>query len=82
VVEQLQRLKWFLWHGSVFRALHTIDDLTFDLKEERAAVKYAKLAKAVRAFGGYVAPTPAASRTTRTAASPGRSSPPRSSSPQ
>jgi hypothetical protein len=23
VVEQLQRLKWFLWHGNVFRALQT-----------------------------------------------------------
>ena len=23
VVEQLQRLKWFLWHGNVFRALQS-----------------------------------------------------------
>lgn len=28
---QLERLKWFCWHGSVFRALQTIDDILFDL---------------------------------------------------
>ena len=28
---QLQRLKWFCWHGNVFRALQTIDDILFDL---------------------------------------------------
>ena len=27
VAAQLQRLKWFLWHGNVFRARQTIDDL-------------------------------------------------------
>ena len=25
---ELQRLKWFLWHGNVFRSLHTVDDIT------------------------------------------------------
>lgn len=28
---RLQRLRWFWWHGNVFRALQTIDDLIFDL---------------------------------------------------
>jgi len=27
VAEELERLKWFLWHGNVFRALQTVDDL-------------------------------------------------------
>jgi hypothetical protein len=31
----LQRLKWFLWHGNVFRALQTVDDLTTDLETLR-----------------------------------------------
>jgi len=24
---ELQRLKWFLWHGNVFRSLQTVDDI-------------------------------------------------------
>ena len=28
---QLERLKWFCWHGNVYRALQTIDDLVGDL---------------------------------------------------
>jgi hypothetical protein len=55
IINELQRLKWFLWHGNVFRALQTVDDLTVDLEEERAPVEHAKLAKAVREFGGYLA---------------------------
>jgi hypothetical protein len=27
VLEELERLKWFPWHGNVFRALQVIDDL-------------------------------------------------------
>ena len=62
---ELQRLKWFLWHGNVFRSLHTVDDLTMDLedededkkdKDEDAAAadkcQQDRLAKAVREFGG------------------------------
>lgn len=51
---QLQRLKWFLWHGNVFRSLHTVDDLTIDLEDEDAGVEHNKLAKAVREFRGYL----------------------------
>lgn len=28
---QLQRLKWFYWHGNVFCALQTLDDILVDL---------------------------------------------------
>ena len=31
---ELQRLKWFLWHGNVFRSLQTVDDITTDLEDE------------------------------------------------
>ena len=31
VAAQLERLKWFCWHGNVFRALQIIDNLIFDL---------------------------------------------------
>ena len=32
VREDLRRLKWFLWHGNVFRALTTVDGLIGDLE--------------------------------------------------
>jgi hypothetical protein len=51
---QLQRLKWFLWHGNTFHALQIIDDLTCDLEVEDPPVGQSKLAKAVREFGGYI----------------------------
>jgi hypothetical protein len=40
---RLQRVKWFLWHGNVFRARQTIDDLAFDLAD--AGVESGKLAQ-------------------------------------
>jgi hypothetical protein len=53
VAAQLQRVKWFLWHGNIFRALQTVDDLDADLTD--AGVESGKLAKAIREFGGYLA---------------------------
>ncbi|MGZ5401348.1 MAG: ISKra4 family transposase, partial [Nocardioides sp.] len=57
---ELQRLKWFLWHGNVFRSLQTVDDITTDLEDEDTGGqqdkdRHDKLAKAVREFGGYLA---------------------------
>ena len=54
ITQELQRLKWFLWHGNVFRAQQTVDDLTTDLTTD-VGVESGKLAKAVREFGGYLA---------------------------
>ncbi len=52
---QLQRLKWFCWHGNVFRALQTIDDILFDLDTaEPAPIEQARLLKAVREFDAYL----------------------------
>ena len=56
VPRQLERLKWFLWHGNIFRALQVTDDLASDLEIlQDAGPGYAKLHKAVREFGGYIA---------------------------
>ena len=54
ISNELQRLKWFLWHGNVFRALQTVQDLEIDLDIEEPSVSQAKLLKAVREFGGYI----------------------------
>ena len=51
---QLQRLKWFCWHGNVFRALQTIDDLIFDLDITEPCPEQARLLKAVREFDSYI----------------------------
>lgn len=56
LITDLERVKWYLWHGNVFRALQILDDLQLDLDiydEERPAI--GKLLKAVREFHGYIA---------------------------
>lgn len=56
VPHKLERLKWFLWHGSVFRALQILDELVFDLELiAKAGPAYAKLYQAIREFKGYIA---------------------------
>jgi hypothetical protein len=54
IINEPQRLKWFLWHGNVFRALQTVRDLEIDLDIEEPSVSQAKPLKAVREFGGYI----------------------------
>jgi hypothetical protein len=52
---ELERLKWFLWHGNVFRALQVIGDLEFDLEAlGGAGDDYAKLHKAIVEFDTYI----------------------------
>jgi hypothetical protein len=31
VLKQLESIKWYLWHGNVFQALHRLQDLEMDL---------------------------------------------------
>jgi hypothetical protein len=50
----LQRLKWFCWHGNVFRALQTIDDILFDLDITEPGSEQARLLQAVREFDSYI----------------------------
>jgi len=55
VAEELSRLKWLLWHGNVFRALQTIEDLQIDLDNtEHPSPEQQKLLKVVTEFGGYI----------------------------
>jgi len=46
----LERLKWFLWHGNVFRALTTVDGITIDLETLNPNDEPPKLLKAGREF--------------------------------
>ena len=53
---ELDRVKWFLWHGNVFMVLQLLDDLCFDLdpiSEQTPAVT--KLFQTLHAFQGYIA---------------------------
>ena len=54
LAEELERLKWYLWHGNVFLALQTIDYLQLDVDNEDPSPEQHKLSKAVSEFGGYI----------------------------
>lgn len=54
---ELGGIKWFLWHGNVFKALQTLEDLEIGLEALQAEEQLAernKLLKAVREFHGYI----------------------------
>src|SRR2546427_3963353 len=51
---QLERLKWFLWHGNVFRALQVVADLEIDLDVDDAGPGQRKLMKTLIEFGAYI----------------------------
>ena len=55
IEKSLERVKWFLWHGNVYRALEVIEDLDCWLESiEGSSEKQRKLLKAVREFGNYI----------------------------
>jgi hypothetical protein len=63
ILTELERVKWFLWHGNVFRADETLADLMFEvdgaIDEDRDARRPAnlvlkKLARALEEFGTYI----------------------------
>ena len=54
VARQLERLKWFCWHGNLVRALAVTADLLIDLDVENAPSEQAKLARAVNEFDTYL----------------------------
>jgi len=49
-LKELERIKWFLWHGNVFRALETMDDLAMDLDIEKPTAKEITLLKKLEEF--------------------------------
>ena len=55
VAEDLERPKWFLWHGNVFRALQVVEALEIDLDDsEHLSPEQRKPLTAVTEFGGYL----------------------------
>ncbi|MGC1734642.1 MAG: ISKra4 family transposase [Pseudonocardiaceae bacterium] len=54
VSEDLGRLKWFLWHGNVFRALQTVEGIAIDLETLHHDGQPSKLLKAVHEFDSYL----------------------------
>ena len=56
--DNFESLKWYLWHGNVFRALQVLDDIELDLdvydKEMSGENKITKLLKAVGEFYTYI----------------------------
>jgi hypothetical protein len=63
ILKELERVKWFLWHGNVFRADETLTDLMFEvdgaIEEDREAQRpvhlvLKKLARALEEFGTYI----------------------------
>jgi hypothetical protein len=53
--KNLERAKWYLWHGNVFRVLQVVDTLQMDLETIEESPERRKLLKAIREFGGYIA---------------------------
>jgi len=54
VGNDLDKLKWLLWHGNTFRADQVLDDLEVDLCAEDAGEAQLKLAKYLDEFAGYI----------------------------
>ena len=54
VAAQLQRLKWFCWHGNVFRALTIVEDLAGLDTAEVLPPAQARMLKAVRESDSYI----------------------------
>jgi len=55
VPTQLERIKWYLWHSNVFRALQTIESLDMDIDVIEESEAQRKLLKALREFEHYIA---------------------------
>jgi hypothetical protein len=57
VVRDLERLKWYLWHGNVYKALQVVQSVEMDLAAAVATSGHAtarKLLKAVEEFHTYI----------------------------
>jgi Uncharacterised protein family (UPF0236) len=54
-LKQLESIKWYLWHGNVFKALRHIDHLGTDIEDEIITGESAeKLQKALQEFHTYI----------------------------
>ncbi len=50
----LSRIKWYLWHGNVYRTMQAVDDLTWHLDCQERSEAQAKLFKTVEEFERYI----------------------------
>ena len=53
-LKELERIKWFLWHGNVFQALETVEDIESDLEASELTAKGEKLLKKLEEFEVYI----------------------------
>jgi hypothetical protein len=55
IQKNLGRIKWYLWHGNVYKALQRIETLEYDLEAwEEHDEAVAKLLRAIQEFGRYI----------------------------
>src|SRR5688500_11847215 len=58
LAQDLERVKWCLWHGNVFQALQVLEHIEMDLEtvDDRKAAhdNHVKLTKTVREFHNYI----------------------------
>src|SRR5262249_34083801 len=54
VLKELERSKWYLWHGNVYEACISIDNLELLLDNEDLTAKRRSMLKALRAFRVYI----------------------------
>jgi hypothetical protein len=53
--DELERVKWYLWHGNVFRALQVVEQVQWELEDLDEAVPASrKLARTVTEFHTYI----------------------------
>ena len=51
--KELERIKWFLWHSNLYKALQVLDDLEMDV-DAKASPEAQKLAKTLHEFDHYI----------------------------
>lgn len=59
LAKELERVKWYLWHGNAHKALQVLGDLEMDLEgceldKSKNGLVYQKVFKPVREFTGYI----------------------------
>ena len=54
ISETLESIKWYLWHGNVFRALQEIESLTCSLDMDEMSPEQTKLLKKAEEFNTYI----------------------------
>jgi len=53
-LEYVRRIKWYLWHGNVYRALQAIDDLIYELEVVEPSDSQQKLLRTLADFDRYI----------------------------